>query len=80
MIFRFRWYLFALFLYWASFFLRRVSVSLLLALLIIVAIALFHSDGMSFILENPLVVVLLQLAEWMDCRVGLLASRWGGKI
>ncbi len=50
-IFRLWWYLLALFLYWLSPFLRRVYVNMLLALLLmIVAIALLHSDGMSSML------------------------------
>ncbi len=45
-IFRFWWYRLAFFRYWASSFLRRVSMSFLLALVMIDAMALLHSDGM----------------------------------
>jgi hypothetical protein len=51
-VFRFRWYRLAIFLYNSFSFCCRVSTSCLIALMMIVAIALLHRDGISSMLEG----------------------------
>ena len=50
MVFRLLWYLFGLLLYVSSSFFLSLSMSFRFALLMIVEIALWHSDGMSSML------------------------------
>ncbi len=67
------------FLYRASSFLRRVSVSFLLGLLMIVAIDLLHSDGMSSMFggsDNCSIVVACGMGGVSSRDAGESVGRW----
>ena len=68
-VFKLWWYRFALFLY-SAFSLRwRVSPSFFFALLMIVAIALLHSDGMSSLLGGS-----VSCRIFLACGMGLFSG------
>ncbi len=76
MIFKFWWYLFALFLCRTSSFLRRIYLNFLLALLVIVAVALLHNEGMSSRFGESVSCSIVAA-----CETGLMSGRTvGGSV
>ena len=77
MVFRLLWYFFGLFLYVSSSFFLSLSMSFRFALLMIVEIALWHSDGMSSMLGGSVScrIAVARVGVWVVSCV-VLGSGW----